>query len=434
MPVFDCNGTCGCGGCSTGDITYEVGGFQMSYGGFFCCCPDDDDDDDDDDDPDDGDPDDSQSGASVSMSFSTDTIVFEDGYANNANEFVQRRSADTELTCEVYGGDNGGQYTFMLYDGGRLVKKSGSNIPRSGTVSAGELFRIKIKYEAQGASGSANDISAVGTFTENGTGTAIFSEAELTAVKVEIRPVVEREGSPNRHRMGVRERFQVITRPSSVQCSVQCAQDWTMTNSSPIECQCPIRAGANGIELNIAGETYTPNLTVVEPDGIVCSRGWDRCTSECVAMELEPFVTPLDVSFQEIAMMEVPTTTVGPSGYFTNEVFSSVWYHTSFRGAGVWHNIQSGNYFFKDEPAFAETCPQPFFDGTIDWEIVLGWNERDSLPIASPVATSATHYHQVFTIDEQGSIRIDKFGQWIQQFADGAVTNSSGIIRTRSVP
>ena len=203
-----------------------------------------------------------------------------------------------------------------------------------------------------------------------------------------------------------------------------------MTNSSPITCQCPILAGANGIVMNIAGETYTPSLMVVEPTGIDCPRGWDRCTSECVAMELEPLVTPHDVSFQGIAMMEVPTTTVGPSGYFTNENFTSVWYHTSFRGAGVWHNIQDENYFFPDKPAFAETCLQPFFDGTIDWEIVLGWNERDSPTNIPPVKTIPMHYHQVFTIDAQGSIRIDKFGQWIKQFTDGSVTNSPGIIST----
>jgi len=307
-------------------------------------------------------------------------------------------------------------------------------IMRSGTVEPGELFRIKVKFEAQGASGSANDISAVGTFTENDNGATIFSEATLTAVKVEICPIVEREGYPNRHRMGIRERFQVITHPSSVQCSVQCAQDWTVTNSIPIECKCPILAGANGIELNIAGESYTPNLMVVEPDGIVCSRGWDMCAPGYTAMLLDPLITPLDVCFSEIVMMEVPTTTVGPSGYFTNELFSSVWYHTRFRGAGEWYRPRPDNHFFDDQPAFAESCPPPLADGTIDWEIVLGWGERDWPDTTPPVKTIATHYHQVFTIDEQGSIRVDKFGQWIKQFANGAVTNSPGIIRTRSVP
>ena len=44
-----------------------------------------------------------------------------------------------------------------------------------------------------------------------------------------------------------------------------------------------------------------------------------------------------------------------------------------------------------------------------------------------PVETMPTHYRQIFTIDEQGSIRIDKFGQWIKQFSDGVITHSPGI-------
>ena len=44
-----------------------------------------------------------------------------------------------------------------------------------------------------------------------------------------------------------------------------------------------------------------------------------------------------------------------------------------------------------------------------------------------PVETMPTHYRQIFTIDEQGSIRIDKFGQWIKQFPDGVITHSPGI-------
>ena len=424
-PIFDCDGTCGCGGCYTGDIVYEIGGHSMSYGGIHCGCSHEGD-------PEPGgdDPPETPSGPHVSVLFSKETIVFEDEYTNSVSDVVARRSTDSELTCEVYGGTNGGHYAFALYDDGRLAKKSGSNLPRSGMVAAGETFLIKIKYEAQSASDDVGDISAIGTFTENGTGASLSSDATLTAAKVAIRPIVEREGCEYRHRMGVREFFHVIIQPSSVLCSVQCAQDWTMTNSIPITCQCPILAGSNGIELNIVGEAYTPSLTVVEPAGIVCPRGWDKSAQGYVAMELEPFVTPLDVSFQGIAMMEVPTTTIGPSGYFTNEIFSSIWYHTEARGAGEWHNIFPDNYFFADTASFAETCPPPFSDGTIDWEIVLGWNERDSPTNALPIATIPTHYHQVFTIDEQGGIRIDKFGQWLKQFADGSVTNSPGIIRT----
>ena len=424
-PIFDCDGTCGCGGCYTGDITYEIGGHSMSYGGVHCGCSHEGDLEPGGDDPSETPPD-----PHVSVSFSKETIVFEDEYTNSVSDVVARHSTDSELTCEVYGGTNGGHYAFALYDGGRLARKSGSNLPRSGTVAAGETFLIKIKYEAQAVSDDAGDISAVGTFTENGTGAALSSEATLTAVKVAIRPVVAREGCEFRHRMGVREQFEIIMSPQGVQHSVQCASGWQPPVTNSVLYKCPIGAALNGVSMDVAGISYAPTLTVVEPTGIICTNGYDMCAADYTAMQLDPYVTPLDVSFSGIAMMEVPTTTVGPSGYFTNEQFSSIWYHTKARGAGVWHNIRSDNYFFEDTASFAEICPLPLADGNIDWEIVLGWNERNSPNASPPIGMVSTHYHQIFTINEQGDLRIDKFGQWIKQFASGGVTNSTGIVNT----
>ena len=68
-----------------------------------------------------------------------------------------------------------------------------------------------------------------------------------------------------------------------------------------------------------------------------------------------------------------------------------------------------------------------------DEEIVLGWGERDSQETDIPIATIPTHYHQLFTIDVLGGLRIDKFGQWIKQANDGSVSHSQEII-SRGVP
>ena len=38
-PVFDCDGNCGCHGCLTGIVTYEVGRREMSFGALDCGCP-----------------------------------------------------------------------------------------------------------------------------------------------------------------------------------------------------------------------------------------------------------------------------------------------------------------------------------------------------------------------------------------------------------
>ena len=184
---------------------------------------------------------------------------------------------------------------------------------------------------------------------------------------------------------------------------------------------------ANGIDVRVGSLSYRPSISVVEPTGVLCDSGFNRCMDGVIAMELEPYITPMDVCFSRIRIMEVPTSANGPSGYFTNTVFSSVWYHTSFRGAGEWHRIGRDNFFFADTPTFVEYCPQPLDFGTIDWVIPLAWAEDDASSLDDVMGTIGTVYHQVFTINATGDLQIDKFSQWIRCSADGHVTHSQGI-------
>ncbi len=38
-PIFACDGACGCGGCSTGDMTFTLEGYAFTFGGWSCTCP-----------------------------------------------------------------------------------------------------------------------------------------------------------------------------------------------------------------------------------------------------------------------------------------------------------------------------------------------------------------------------------------------------------
>ena len=177
------------------------------------------------------------------------------------------------------------------------------------------------------------------------------------------------------------------------------------------------------------GVSYTPDLRVVEPTGILCESGFDRCRDGVVAMELEPYVTPLDVSFFGVRIMEVPTAGGAPTGYFANPRFEPIWNHTQARGAGVWHRPGLDNFFFADEPSFGEYCPPPLSASVIDWAIPLAWGEPTAQAVSDGVGTMGTTYRQVFTLDASGGLRIDKFSQWIHCTAEGAVTHSPGIRR-----
>ena len=423
VPLFNCDGNCGCGGCAVGTYTCRFEGFELSFPNWPCGCshespPDEPSH------PSEDEPDHEPQGPHVSARFSEAAIIFEDEYENAPGEMVSRRSTEAEAEFSVYGGTKGGAYSFELRDGGRLERAGGSFVPREGKLEAGESFKIKVRYRARSASGSAGDVKAVATFTEEESGEEITSEASLTAVKVVITPVVAREGFPNRHKMGVRENFRVDAYPQGL-VSIRLSPNWIQTPDDAYVC--PVRADGNGLEIKVSDVSYVPNLTVVEPTGILCTSGFNRCTDGLIAMELEPYITPLDVSFFGIKVMEVPTTGSVPIGYFANPLFEPIWNHTKERKAGVWYRPRQDNYFFADAPSFGEYCPPPLSRGVIDWAIPLALGDDDAEDVPDAVGGVETVYHQVFTLDDEGGLRIDKFTQWIHCSADGVVTHSPGI-------
>ena len=80
-PVFDCDGNCGCRGCFTGDITYVIGGFMMTFDGLQCPCEGGSGDDP----AGEGDgygEDDGPYVGGASATFSKSAVIFEDGYWN----------------------------------------------------------------------------------------------------------------------------------------------------------------------------------------------------------------------------------------------------------------------------------------------------------------------------------------------------------------
>ena len=427
VPLFNCDGNCGCGGCAAGTYTCRFEGFELSFPNWPCGCshespPDEPHE------PREDEEDHEPQGPSVSARFSESAIIFEDAYENAPGETVARRSTVSEAEFSVFGGTKGGSYSLELRDGGRLERAGGSFLPREGKLEPGESFKIKVKYQARSASGSEGDIKAVATFTEEESGEEITSKATLTAVKVIITPVVTREGFPNRHKMGVREDFTVEFAPSDISRTIQLSSDWLLSKDSPSDgYTCPIRATADGACVRISGVEYKPSLTVIEPTGILCASGFNRCTDGVIAMELEPYILPRDVSFFGVKVMEVPTTGNVPVGYFSNPLFEPIWNHTKERAAGVWHRPRMDNFFFADVPSFGEYCPPPLSNGVIDWEIPLAWGERSALDERDLAGRMKTVYHQVFTLDATGGLRIDKFSQWIHCSAEGYVTYSPGI-------
>ena len=421
--TYACSDACHCGGCfAIGYYGYE--GYSLpAYGGWCGCAGAYDSS------PEQGD-DDGPHGAGASATFSKSAVIFEDGYWNTPTNWIERHSTQAELHCVAHGGPNGGHVRFEISGENKLERVFGHLLPVEQDVSPGNKLDFTIVYRGQLPSTNAEDIVVTTTFAENVQGaTQEVTTATLTSVRIEVEPTSYREDSPNRHVMGVRERFMIHRMPQNANISINVASGWLYSSGYQTSIYaCPLSAGSNGIEiLSSDGARHVPNITVVEPQGIVCEGGESACRDGVIAMKLYPYILPLDVSFSGISMMEVPSLDGGPSGYFTNTMFSAFWHHTTNRAAGVWHHPTNENFFFYDTPSFDLYCPSPLSHGTITWVIPLGWGEIGATALYDVFDTVAAVYQQVFTLDESGGLRIDKFGQWIKVSAEGYITHSPGI-------
>ena len=128
-------------------------------------------------------------------------------------------------------------------------------------------------------------------------------------------------------------------------------------------------------------------------------------------MSLELYVMPMTVNFEEIAIQEDPCHTGVHSGYFDQTSQQHSWYHDVDNGAGIWHNISTGNYWTVDNPLVA-VKPPPWTSGYKVWDIPIGWYFRDPPAAIPSIHNVQSDVKQYFTIDSNGTVRVEKFSHW----------------------
>jgi hypothetical protein len=305
----------------------------------------------------------------------------------------------------------------------------GDTLP-DGTVeiAAGETRSWTAEYAPHSHSTSENDISAAVTFSEYMTGETHSSTAQLTIVKLTLQPQVTREGYENRHLVGVRECINCYADPHVGQ--------WGETGGGELAIRlgvqnytCPLVSDGSMLYYSFGGSRYDFNLTVVEPSAIVgvpqFAYDFGIVTNHAggAGMRLQLHVLPDTVSFEGIAMEEVPSMEGTHQGYFSNVVFQSVWYHTTGMGAGKWNRVRPGNICSNDKACMGEELPRVlqngdvtfdlsegvWMDGTLVWNITWGWSERESCEGDPPVKEMTTPYNQTFTFAADGTLSISKF-------------------------
>ena len=424
LPYFYCMGNCGCGGCTSGDISVTYDGTALTFPGYSCPCSHD---------PDPGPdtPHDDPSGPSVSASFSKQVIIFEDAYENELGVTVPRRSTESILTCRACGGVNGGVATFDIVGGSRLVTMSGRHLPFTLRLGPNEDYEAEIVY--QGTKGTGDRVQVTASFVSNDPDEHTSdSIAGLDVVEIEImcQVLAPENESCYRHTFGVGEKINCNHYPSVADFR------WSSTTGNNVsndgEYTCPLFVASNPLTAVCGDTTFTPNIQIVKPAGIEARR------PECVTYDIPAgragwvglrqdfYVTPLDVSFSNIAMEEVPSTVGHRDGYFSDSAFYVLDCHSLAMGAGRWLKVGNDNQMcvdtarltlelqrVDDNGNFTDNTTYQWRTGWITWEIPFAWAAGE---ITKPDSTACLieqfdpQAGARFDISPNGDVTVTKFG------------------------
>lgn len=119
-------------------------------------------------------------------------------------------------------------------------------------------------------------------------------------------------------------------------------------------------------------------------------------------------------------MVEIPDDIVrAHHGYFNSTDFNRTGYlsHTVGAGAGKWLQVH-GDEWCVDEAKRQTVYPEPWSNGWKEWNIPVGWGDglKNLKGEISPMPTK-----QRFTISEDGSSSVEKYGNKIERRIDNRV-------------
>ena len=378
---------------------------------------------------------------SVSVSFDKNVVIFEAPYESSPGVIAPLPSSiRTKLTVSANGGENGGMLTLVVVGG--LGKCSGeSDIPQY--VQPGQTIEWTADYEGVSASGYQSGAVATAVLIENGSTNAYVDDDTATVVEIQIEPIADAPTNnvPHRHKVGVCERVNIYQSPLEPVVQWTTAAGTMQYTNNHYRLIAPLNAIENPIIGSCGNVTYRPNLTVVEPQGILPRNVRPNCrTNELgragwTGLFMDLYVTPLDVSFSQIAVEEVPCTQGSRHGYFEHVDFSDMNSHTRANGAGGWNNVNSNNLFDEDDASVDElprmrwdhmivTYPDPtvgWLNGYFEWNIPYGWNVKGTSGETSEHGQFATETRHRVDIDTEGTVTLRKLNKFATRTTNDVV-------------
>ena len=411
-----CSPTCTCGGADhLLDSTVRWEGYSTSFFGYAACgCGDD---------APDPVPQSGPYAASVSVGFSKNAVIFEDGYLDQPGRFVPRRSSATALTIHANGGSNGGVLSVSSTNLSKLQKNSGPAFPaQSIAVPADHSITYEMNYVGLSASDTTNDVVVSATLTENGTGAISTSAASATVVKVELesRNTASANKDRHRHTFGVLEAFDYRQYPSDAPVAwyfcegetelLPFSPGYMILNATTNETSgghCEFRATCGGVAYTNDFLMVMPRIEARNPR---CNETLTMVRGEAgwLVLHLDLYVEPSYVSFQGIYFTEIPDESGNcpHSGYYNDVTKGGYLSHCAAAGAGGWFRVNSEGYLCSDKAGRGGRYEKPWGDGWKEWPIPVGWGNNGDLwaQYDDPPTT------QKFTLTSEGVFTISKYG------------------------
>ena len=154
-----------------------------------------------------------------------------------------------------------------------------------------------------------------------------------------------------------------------------------------------------------------------------------------IGMKLYLYAEPMDVSFSQILIEEVPCTNCEKTGYFTNPYFNAILGHTRIAGAGEWAGVDYDNKIGEgDTAAYADKIPWLTPDGNettntacawTDGEVVIdnpfGWNALGTTNGVPPYKVFGHDIRDTILIDSQGRVGVFKLDNWVERKTNDVV-------------
>ena len=195
----------------------------------------------------------------------------------------------------------------------------------------------------------------------------------------------------------------------------------------------PSNAANVTIIATVAGQTLKEKFKVFEPSGVDTIHTYIKATNHIgtgypdapyefasgragAEMLVNLYIAPTSVSFYRVQILEVGLDATNVTGYFTN-----------YPAEYLVHEPNTNFTFLLADNSWQDKCwegpeqppPPAWSSGSYKWIIPAKWSLSPST-----VTNSMTGWDQVFTIDSNGTVKITKYGKWVQRTTSGIITNN----------